>query len=125
MNRRLVLTIIAVILFLVAATWLFVPGMFFGMFGIEPTTALEYMARRYAAYIFGLGLAIFLARDHANSPAGRALMTGGFVAVLLTSLASLYGGLALGFTSWFGFIGEFGTALLLGWALFLSKEPWS
>ena len=126
MTRKLVVTITAVIFFLVAATWLVSPTTFYSLFfGIQTNTELDYMARRYGVDIFALGVGLFLARDHVNSPAGKALMTGGFVAVLLTALASLYGALALGLPAWFGFGGELAAALLMGWGRFVSKEAWS
>ena len=123
MNSKIVLIATAILLFVVGATWLAAPSVLYSSLDIEPDGTLEYMGRRYSAYIMGLALAMWLARNAGDSPAGRALMFGGLVALGLTSLASLYGALALGLSTWAGFIVEGLVALGFAWALFFKPQP--
>ena len=53
------------------------------------------MGHRYGAFMLGLVVAMWLARNAPNTPARRAVMIGAFVALALTTALSLYGALAL------------------------------
>jgi hypothetical protein len=123
MNSKLLLTIIAVMLLGVGATWLFAPGILFSTIGIEMNGDLDFMGRRYSAYILGLVVTLWMARDVPNTKAKRALMIGCMVALALTCATSLYGSAALGLNMWMIFAVELLMVAGFVWVLFIKPEP--
>lgn len=73
--------------------------------------------------MLGLAAAAFLARNAPNTKARRALMSGAFVALAISTAISVYGAVALALNAWPAVIIE--SALLVGflWVLFIKPEP--
>ena len=122
MNSKTVLTATA-ILGIFGAMWLIVPEWMGNYWGIAPGDNLNYMGRRYAAFLLGLAVTVWLARNAPNTPARRALMVGALVALALTTGLSLYGALALGLNAWAPFAVELVLVMGLVWVLFIKPEP--
>jgi hypothetical protein len=122
-SSKLVLTATAVLIGLFGVGWLIVPDMMGNYWRIGPGDNLNYMGHRYAAFMLGLVVALWLARNAPNTQARRALMIGAFVALALTTAISLYGALALALNAWPAVVVE--SVLLTGfvWTLFIKPEP--
>jgi len=106
-----------------AVGWLIVPDAMGNYWRIGPGDNLNYMGHRYAAFMLGLVVAMWLARNAPNTQARRALMIGAFIALALTTAISLYGALALALNAWPAVVVE--SALVVGfiWVLFIKPEP--
>jgi hypothetical protein len=103
------------------AGWLIVPGMFYKYWAIVPDTNL-YMGRRYGAFMLGLMVISWLARNAANTRARQAILVGSLVCWVLTDALSLYGALALGLNAWWPFGVELALVLGFVWVLFIRPE---
>ena len=123
MNGKLVLTITAVLIGIFGLGWLIVPDVMGNYWRIAPGDNLNYMGHRYGAFMVGLVVAMWLARNAPNTPARRAVMIGAFVSLALTTALSLYGALALALNAWPAVVVE--SVLVVGfvWVLFIKPEP--
>jgi uncharacterized BrkB/YihY/UPF0761 family membrane protein len=123
MNSKLVLTTTAVLIGIFGLGWLIVPDVMGNYWRIAPGDNLNYMGHRYGAFMLGLVVAMWLARNAPNTPARRAVMIGAFVALALTTALSLYGALALALNAWPAVVVE--SVLVVGfvWVLFIKPEP--
>lgn len=104
------------------AGWLIVPGMFYQYWAIVPDPN-AYMGRRYGAFMLGLMVVSWLARNAPDSAARRAIMTGSLVGWAITDALSLYGALALGLNAWWPFVVELALVVGFAWVLFVRPEP--
>jgi len=123
MNSELVLTTTAVLIGIFGLGWLIVPDVMGNYWRIAPGDNLNYMGHRYGAFMLGLVVAMWLARNAPNTPARRAVMIGAFAALALTTALSLYGALALALNAWPAVVVE---SVLVGgfvWVLFIKPEP--
>ena len=122
MNGRLVLTTTAVLIGIFGLGWLIVPDVMGNYWRIAPGDNLNYMGHRYGAFMVGLVVAMWLARNAPNTPARRAVMIGAFVSLALTTALSLYGALALALHAWPAVVVE--SVLVVGfvWVLFIKPE---
>ena len=123
MNSKLVLTSTAVLIGIFGMGWLIVPDAMGNYWRIDPGDNLNYMGHRYAAFMLGLVVALWLARDAPNTRARHALMIGALVALALTTAISLYGALALTLNAWPAVIVEFALVMGFVWVLFVKPEP--
>jgi hypothetical protein len=121
MSTKLVLTASAAAFGIFGAGWLIVPGVFYKYWAIVPDPNL-YMGRRYGAFMLGLMVVSWLARNAANSEALRPILVGSLVCWVLTDALSLYGALALGLNAWWPFVVELALALGFVWVLFIRPE---
>ena len=123
MNGRLVLTTTAVLIGIFGLGWLIVPDVMGNYWRIAPGDNLNYMGHRYGAFMVGLVVAMWLARNAPNTPARRAVMIGAFVSLALTTALSLYGALTLALHAWPAVVVE--SVLVVGfvWVLFIKPEP--
>jgi len=124
-NSKTLLTVTAIMLALVGVGWLVAPELFYSsFFGWTPNGNLLFMARRYAAYVLGLTVIVWMARSAANTQARRAVMMGTFVTVGLTGLTSLYGVLSntIGPLGWGAAVPELLLAVWFAYALFVKPE---
>jgi uncharacterized BrkB/YihY/UPF0761 family membrane protein len=122
-NSKLVLTTTAVLIGIFGLGWLIVPDVMGNYWKIDPGDNLNYMGRRYGAFLLGLVVALWLARNAPNTQARRALMIGALFTLALTTALSLYGALGLALNAWPAVVVEF--VLLMGfvWVLFIKPEP--
>src|SRR5215469_943627 len=122
-NSKLVLTATSILIGIFGAGWLIVPDAMCKYWSMVPGDNLNYMGHRYAAFMLGLVVAMWLARSAPNTQARRALMVGAFVALALTTVISVYGAIALALNAWPAVIVE--SVLVLGfvWVLFIKPEP--
>ena len=123
MNSKLVLTTTAVLIGIFGLGWLIVPDAMGNYWRIAPGDNLNYMGHRYAAFMLGLVVALWLARNAPNTQARRALMIGALVALALTTAISLYGALALALNAWPAVVVEFVLVMGFAWVLFVKPEP--
>ena len=123
MNSKLVLTTTAVLIGIFGLGWLLVPDAMGNYWRIAPGDNLNYMGHRYAAFMLGLVVALWLARNVPNTQARRALMIGALVALALTTALSLYGALALALNAWPAVATEFVLVMGFVWVLFIKPEP--
>ena len=121
MNSKLVLTTTAVLIGIFGLGWLIVPDAMGNYWRMVPGDNLNYMGHRYAAFMLGLVVALWLARNAPNTQARRALMIGALVALALTTAISLYGALAL--NAWPAVVVEFVLVMGFAWVLFVKPEP--
>ncbi len=96
MNSKLVLTATAVLIGIFGLGWLIVPDVMGNYWKIDPGDNLNCMGRRYGAFLLGLVVALWLARDAPNTQARRALMIGALFTLALTTALILYGALGAG-----------------------------
>jgi len=122
-NSKLVLTATSILIGIFGAGWLIVPDAMGKYWSMVPGDNLNYMGHRYAAFMLGLVVAMWLARNMPNTPARRALMIGALSALALTTAISLYGALALALNAWPAVIVEFALASGFVWVLFIKPEP--
>ena len=122
-NSKLVLTTTAVLIGIFGLGWLIMPDVMGNYWRIEPGDNLNYMGRRYAAFMLGLVVALWSARNAPNTQARRALMIGALVALALTTAISLYGALALALNAWPAVVVEFVLVVGFVWVLFVKPEP--
>jgi hypothetical protein len=104
------------------AGWFLVPETFYRYWAILPD-ANFYMGRRYGAFMLGLMVISWLARNAPNSQARRAILVGSLVCWVLTDALSLYGALALGLNAWWPFGIELALVVGFVWVLFIKPEP--
>ena len=123
MNSEFVLTVTAVLWLIFGLGWLIAPAAFGKFWRIAPGDNLNYVGRRYGAFLLMLAVAGWLARDAPNTEARHALMICAFVSLALTSALSLYGALALKLNAWPAFAVEFLVTLGFAWVLFINPEP--
>ena len=90
---------------------------------IDPGDNLNYMGRRYGAFLLGLIVALWLARNAPNTQARRALMIGALFTLALTTALSLYGALELALNAWPAVVVEFVLVIGFVWVLFIKPEP--
>jgi hypothetical protein len=76
-------SVAAVICFILAATWLLAPQVFFSILGLDYSQPAGLVSRRSAALFAGIGLMLFLARNAQPSPSREALSIGFVVACLV------------------------------------------
>jgi len=122
MNSKLVLTASTAAFGIFGAGWLIVPGMFYKYWAIVPD-ADQYMGRRYGAFMVGLMVISWLARQAPNTQARRAILVGSLVSWVLTDALSLYGALVLGLNAWWPFVVELALVVGFVWVLFIKPEP--
>ena len=122
MSSKLVLTATAILIGIFGVGWLIVPNVMGDYWRITPGDNLNYMGQRYAAFMLGLVVAMWLARNAPNTPARRALMIGALFALALTTAISLYGALALGLNAWPAVVVEFALTVGFVWVLFIRPE---
>ena len=123
MNSKLVLTATAVLIGIFGLGWLIMPDVMGNYWKILPGDNLNYMGHRYGAFMLGLVVALWLARNAPNTQARRDLMIGAFVALALTTAISAYGALALALNAWPAVAVESGLVLGFVWVLFIKPEP--
>ena len=123
MNSKLVLTTTAVLIGIFGLGWLIVPDVMGNYWKIDPGDNLNYMGHRYGAFLLGLVVASWLARNAPNTQARRALMIGALFTLALTTVISLYGALALALNAWPAVIVEFVLVMGFAWVLFVKPEP--
>ena len=123
MNSKMVLTTTAVLIGIFGLGWLIVPDVMGNYWRIDPGDNLNYMGRRYGAFMLGLVVALWLARNAPNTQARRALMIGALFTLALTTVISLYGAIGLALNAWPAVIVEFVLAMGFVWVLFIKPEP--
>jgi hypothetical protein len=101
--------------------WFLAPGMFYKYWAIVPDANL-YMGRRYGAFMIGLMVISWLARNAPHIRARQAILVGSLVSWTLTDALSLYGALALGLNAWWPFGVELALVLGFVWVLFVRPE---
>jgi hypothetical protein len=121
-NSRLVLTA-TTILGVFGLGWFLVPDLMGRFWRIAPGDNLNYMGHRNGVLLIGLAVTVWMGRNAANTAARRALMTGAFVSLALTTALSLYGALALGLNAWSAVFVEFVLSAGLAWVTFIKPEP--
>ncbi|MFN8583147.1 MAG: hypothetical protein U0163_19495 [Gemmatimonadaceae bacterium] len=121
MNSKTVLTASSAAFGIFGLGWLIVPGMFYKYWAIVPDPNL-YMGRRYGAFMVGLMVISWLARNAPNTQARRAILVGSLVSWVLTDALSLYGALALGLNAWWPFGVESLLVVGFAWVLFMKPE---
>jgi uncharacterized BrkB/YihY/UPF0761 family membrane protein len=122
-NSKLVLTTTAVLIGIFGLGWLIMPDAMGNYWKILPGDNLNYIGRRYGAFMLGLVVTLWLARNAPNTQARRDLMIGAFVALALTTAISVYGALALSLNAWPAVAVESGLVLGFVWVLFIKPEP--
>jgi hypothetical protein len=122
-NSKLVLTATAVLIGIFGLGWLIVPDVMGNYWRMVPGDNLNYMGHRYAAFMLGLVVALWLTRNAPNTNARRGLMIGALVALTLTTAISLYGALVLALNAWPAVIVEFILVMGFVWVLFVKPEP--
>lgn len=122
MNSKHILTATAILIGIFGAGWLIVPDTMADYWRIAPGDNVNYMGHRYAAFMLGLVVAMWLARNAPNTQARRALMIGTLFALALTTAISLYGALALALNAWPAVIVEFALVIGFVWVLFIRPE---
>jgi peptidoglycan/LPS O-acetylase OafA/YrhL len=123
MNSKLVLTTTAVVIGIFGVGWLIAPNAMGDYWRMAPGDNLNYMGHRYAAFMIGLVVALWLARNAPNTQARRALMIGALVALALTTAISLYGALVLALNAWPAVVVELALVMGFVWVLFIRPEP--
>ena len=123
MNSKLVLTTTAVLIGIFGLGWFIMPDVMGNYWKILPGDNLNYVGHRYGAFMLGLVVALWLARNAPNTQARRDLMIGAFVALALTTAISVYGALALSLNAWPAVAVESGLVLGFVWVLFIKPEP--
>jgi hypothetical protein len=121
-NSKLVLTATSLLIGNFGVGWLIVPDVMGSYWRMEPGDNLNYMGRRYGAFMLGLVAALWLARNAPNTQARRALMMGALIALALTTAISLYGALALTLNAWPAVSVEFLLVMGFVWVLFIKPE---
>ena len=122
MSSKHVLTASAAAFGIFGTGWLLFPGMFYKYWAIVPDTN-QYMGRRYGAFMLGLMVISWLARNTSNTQARRAILAGSLVCWILTDALSLYGALALGLNAWWPFAVELALVIGFVWVLRIKPEP--
>ncbi|MGD9670839.1 MAG: hypothetical protein AB7U75_17645 [Hyphomicrobiaceae bacterium] len=123
MKCNFVLTSTAVLIGSFGVGWLIAPNAMGDYWRMAPGDTLNYMGHRYGAFMLGLVVALWLARNAPNTQARRALMIGALVGLTLTTAVSLYGALALALNAWPAVIVEFALVMGFVWVLFVKPEP--
>ena len=123
MSSKLVLSTTAVLIGIFGLGWLIVPDAMGNYWRIGPGDNLNYMGHRYAAFMLGLVVALWLARSVPNTQARRALMIGALVGLALTTAISVYGALVLALNAWPAVVVEFVLVMGFVWVLFIKPEP--
>src|SRR5690242_15148370 len=83
MNSKHLLTATALLIGIFGLGWLIAPQLMGAYWRMTPGDNLDYMGQRYAAFMLGLVVAMWMARNAPNTPARRALMIGAFFALAL------------------------------------------
>jgi hypothetical protein len=122
MRSKLILSLSAAAFGIFGAGWLVLPNVFYKYWAIVPDSNM-YMGRRYGAFMLGLMVISWMARDVPNTQARRAILVGSLVGWVLTDALSLYGALVLGLNAWWPFAVEFGLVAGFVWVLFVKPEP--
>ena len=122
MSSKAVLTASAAAFGIFGAGWLLVPRKLYEYWAIEGDTN-QYMGRRYGAFMLGLMVISWLARNVPNTQARRAILVGSLVGWVLTDALSLYGALALGLNAWGPFAVESALVIGFAWVLLVKPEP--
>jgi hypothetical protein len=122
-NSKLVLTATAVLIGIFGLGWLIAPDAMGNYWKIDAGGSLNYMGRRYGAFLLGLVVALWLARNAPNTQARRALMIGALFTLTLTTALSLYGALGLALNAWPAVVVEFVLVMGFVWVLFIKPEP--
>lgn len=120
-NSKLVLTAITVMGFF-GIGWTIAPDAMGKYWQMIPGENFNYLGSRYGALLIGLGVTVWLGRDVPNTQARRALMTGTFVSLILTTALSLYGALRLGLNAWPAVAVELVLTIGLAYVIFYKKE---
>jgi len=123
MSSKLVLTTTAVVIGTFGMGWLIAPNAMGDYWRMAPGDNLNYMGHRYAAFMIGLVVALWLARNAPNTQARRALMIGALVGLAVTTAISLYGALVLALNAWTTIVVEFVLVMGFVWVLFVKPEP--
>ena len=121
-KSKLALTASAAAFGIFGAGWLVAPGMFYKYWAIVPDPD-NYMGRRYGAFMLGLMVISWMARNAAHTQARRAIMMGSLVGWVLTDALSLFGAMTLGLNAWAPFVVELVLVLGFVWVLFVKPEP--
>lgn len=124
MNRRMLFIVNAVVLLLMGLGFLLIPDTLLTLFGATVGATGILMARSLGTVQFGNAVLCWVARDHAESPAGTAIVIALFleylITIVTTSLAQLSGVFnALG---WFYPILSIVFALLFGYAWLADRD---
>src|SRR5262245_4959689 len=122
-SSKLVMSTTAALIGIFGLGWLIMPDVMGNYWRIDPGGNLNYMGRRYGAFMLGLVAALWLARNATNTQARRALMIGALVALAITTAISLYGALALALNAWPAVTIEFVLVMGFVWVLFIKPEP--
>jgi uncharacterized BrkB/YihY/UPF0761 family membrane protein len=122
MNSKHLLTATALLIGIFGLGWLIAPQLMGAYWRMTPGDNLDYMGQRYAAFMLGLVVAMWMARNAPNTPARRALMIGAFFALALTTAISVYGALALALNAWPAVIVELALTIGFIWVLFVKPE---
>jgi hypothetical protein len=123
MSSKLVLTTTAVLIGIFGLGWLIAPDAMGNYWKIDPGDNLNYMGRRYGAFLLGLVLTLWLARNTPHTLARRALMIGAFFTLALTTALSVYGAVGLALNAWPAVGVEFVLVMGFVWVLFIKPEP--
>jgi len=121
-NSKLVLTA-TTILGVFGLGWFLVPDRMGQFWRMVPGDNLNYMGHRYGVVLIGLAVTVWMGRNTANTAARRALMTGAFVSLVLTTALSLYGAIALGLNAWPAVVVEAALTAGLAFVMFVKPEP--
>jgi len=121
MRSKVVLTASAAAFGVFGAGWFLVPEMFYRYWAIVPDPD-QYMGRRYGAFMLGLMVISWLARNTTDAQGRQAVLLGSLVCWALTDALSLYGAVVLGLNAWWPFGVE--SALVIGfvWVLFIRPD---
>ena len=122
MSSKLVLTASAATFGVFGAGWFFVPRMLYEYWKIVGDTN-QYMGRRYGAFMLGLMVISWLARNPPNTRARRAVLVGSLVCWVLTDALSLYGALALGLNASGAVAVESALVVGFAWVVLIKPEP--
>lgn len=122
MSSKLVLTASAAAFGIFGAGWFLVPRVFYEYWRIAGDTN-QYMGRRYGAFMLGLMVISWLARNAPNTRARRAILVGSLLCWVLTDALSLYGALVLGLNAWGPVLVESALVVGFAWVVLIRSEP--
>lgn len=88
---KVFLVVVAVLMVLLGAGWLFFPEAMLASWGVKSDAAGVYIGRRYGSLLFGYAAILWLGRAAGPSAARMAILGGGALVTALVAVVSLAG----------------------------------
>ena len=89
MKVRTLMVAQAIVSTVVGLVFTIIPSQMLSTYGITSNIALDYMGQLYGVALLGIGVLAWLAKDSTASEAGKAILTGFFVASAIGFVVSL------------------------------------